>query len=95
MLHDFGAKHLVITDSKGCIHQGRTDLNTYKQPRALTNLNQCSGSLSEALVGADVFIGVSKPNLISAEDVKKMNSDPILFALSNPEPEITPDEAKK
>ena len=95
LLQDFGAKHLVITDSKGCIHQGRTDLNTYKQPRALTNLNQCSGSLSEALVGADVFIGVSKPNLISAEDVKKMNSDPILFALSNPEPEITPDEAKK
>lgn len=95
LLQDFGAKHLVITDSKGCIHQGRSDLNSYKQPRALTNLNQCIGSLSEALVGADVFIGVSKPNLISAEDVKKMNSDPILFALSNPEPEITPDEAKK
>ncbi len=51
--------------------------------------------MKEILKGADVFIGVSKPNLITAEEVKTMNSDPIIFALSNPEPEILPDEARK
>lgn len=95
LLKTYGAQHLIITDSKGCIHRGRTDLNPYKLPRTETNLDQQTGSLADALIGADVFIGVSKPNLITAHEVKTMNPDPIIFALSNPEPEILPDEAKK
>lgn len=95
LLKAYGAQHLIITDSKGCIHRGRTDLNPYKLPRTETNLDQQTGSLADALIGADVFIGVSKPNLITAHEVKTMNPDPIIFALSNPEPEILPDEAKK
>lgn len=94
LLKAYGAQHLIITDSKGCIHRGRTDLNPYKLPRTETNLDQQTGSLADALIGADVFIGVSKPNLITAHEVKTMNPDPIIFALSNPEPEILPDEAK-
>ncbi len=95
LLKAYGAQHLIITDSKGCIHAGRSDLNAYKLAWTATNLNNEQGSLADALVGADVFIGVSKPNLITAEEVKTMNPDPIIFALSNPEPEIFPAEAEK
>ena len=95
LLKAYGAQHLIITDSKGCIHGGRSDLNAYKLAWKATNLNNEQGSLADALVGADVFIGVSKPNLITAEEVKTMNPDPIIFALSNPEPEILPAEAEK
>lgn len=95
LLKAYGAKHLIITDSKGCIHAERSDLNAYKLAWTATNLNNEQGSLADALVGADVFIGVSKPNLITAEEVKTMNPDPIIFALSNPEPEILPAEAEK
>lgn len=95
LLKAYGAEHLIITDSKGCIHSGRSDLNAYKLAWTATNLNNEQGSLADALVGADVFIGVSKPNLITAEEVKTMNPDPIIFALSNPEPEILPAEAEK
>lgn len=95
LLKAYGAKHLIITDSKGCIHAERSDLNAYKLAWTATNLNNEQGSLADALVGADVFIGVSKPNLITAEEVKTMNPDPIIFALSNPEPEILPTEAEK
>lgn len=95
LLKAYGAQHLIITDSKGCIHKGRSDLNAYKLAWTTTNLNNEQGSLADALVGADVFIGVSKPNLITAEEVKTMNPDPIIFALSNPEPEILLTEAEK
>ncbi len=95
LLKSYGAKWIIITDSKGAIHNWRSDLNHYKQERTATNLQQEQGDLKEILKGADVFIGVSKPNLITAEEVKTMNSDPIIFALSNPEPEILPDEARK
>lgn len=95
LLKAYGAQHLIITDSKGCIHAGRSDLNAYKLAWTATNLSNEQGSLTDALVGADVFIGVSKPNLITAEEVKTMNPDPIIFALSNPEPEILPTEAEK
>ena len=70
-------------------------MNTYKALWTETNLDGTTGNLADALRWADVFVGVSKPNLISAEEVKTMNSDPIIFALSNPEPEILPEEAKK
>ena len=93
LLQAYGAKHIIITDSKGAIHSKRTDLNPYKMPRIATNLNDQAGTLAEVLVGADVFVGVSRPNLISSNEVRTMNQDPIIFALSNPEPEIMPQEA--
>ena len=93
LLQAYGAKHIIITDSKGAIHSKRTDLNQYKTPRIATNLNDQAGTLAEVLVGADVFVGVSRPNLISSNEVRTMNQDPIIFALSNPEPEIMPEEA--
>lgn len=93
LLQAYGAKHIIITDSKGAIHSKRTDLNQYKTPRITTNLNDQAGTLAEVLVGADVFVGVSRPNLISSNEVRTMNQDPIIFALSNPEPEIMPEEA--
>ena len=89
----YGAKHIIITDSKGAIHSARNDLNQYKTPRIATNLNDQAGTLAEVLVDADVFVGVSRPNLISSNEVRTMAKDPIIFALSNPEPEIMPDEA--
>lgn len=93
LLQAYGAKHIIITDSKWSIHSKRTDLNQYKTPRIPTNLNDQAGTLAEVLVGADVFVGVSRPNLISSNEVRTMNQDPIIFALSNPEPEIMPEEA--
>lgn len=62
-------------------------------PRIATNIDDQAGTLAEVLVGADVFVGVSRPNLISSNEVRTMNQDPIIFALSNPEPEIMPEEA--
>ena len=93
LLQAYGAKHIIITDSKGAIHSARNDLNQYKTPRIATNLNDQAGTLAEVLVNADVFVGVSRPNLISSNEVRTMNQDPIIFALSNPEPEIMPEEA--
>ena len=93
LLQAYGAKHIIITDSKGAIHSARNDLNQYKTPRIATNLNDQAGTLAEVLVDADVFVGVSRPNLISSNEVRTMAKDPIIFALSNPEPEIMPDEA--
>lgn len=93
LLQAYGAKHIIITDSKGAIHAGRSDINAYKLPWTKTNLHNETGNLAAALVNADVFVGVSKPNLISAREVATMNENPIIFALSNPEPEIMPEEA--
>jgi len=83
--------NMTVVDSKGAIHAGRTDLNAHKQEFAkVTDLR----TLAEAMVGADVFIGVSGPNLVSAEMVKSMAERPILFAMANPDPEINPAEVK-
>ena len=89
-------KNIIICDSKGAIHAGRTDLNAAKQEILnYSNPNNVSGSVQEVMQGADVFIGVSIGNLITAEDVKGMAKDAIIFALANPTPEIMPLEAKK
>lgn len=89
-------KNIVVCDSKGAIHSGRTDLNKMKQEfLEFTNKDDQSGSLAEVLVDADVFIGVSKGNILKAEDVKGMAKDPIIFAMANPTPEIMPDLAKE
>ncbi|MDP4626259.1 MAG: NADP-dependent malic enzyme [Akkermansiaceae bacterium] len=85
---------VIVCDSKGAIHKGRTDLGSVKKAiLAYSNPNDKSGSLREILAGADVFIGVSKAGLLTSDDVRTMAPDPIVFALANPIPEIMPDEA--
>jgi len=69
-------------------------LNKYKADIAQYNINNESGTLAEVIVNADVFIGVSQPNVLNAHDVRTMNQKPIIFAMANPNPEITPIEAQ-
>ncbi len=86
---------LVIVDSKGIVSKDRDNLNIYKQVLAqVSNKENKNGALADALVGADVVIGVSKANLITPEMVKSMNEKAIVFAMANPTPEIMPDLAK-
>ena len=86
---------VIVCDSKGAIHADRDDLNdTKKIIASFTNERKASGSLSEVVAGADVFVGVSKGNVLSVEDVKSMANDAIIFAMANPTPEIMPDLAK-
>jgi len=95
ILMNAGVTNVVATDRQGAIHKGRTDLNSVKRLFAdITNPEQISGTLSDVLPGADVFIGVSAPDLIGPDDLRKMASDPIVFAMSNPNPEIRPELAK-
>ena len=91
-----GVKHITLCDRKGAIYEGRTeDMNPIKEEMAkMTNLEKRSGSLADMLVGADVFIGVSAPGVVTTEMVKTMNQDAILFACANHTPEIFPDDAK-
>jgi malate dehydrogenase (oxaloacetate-decarboxylating) len=89
-------KDIIVCDSKGIICSKRTDLNDSKKALlSFTNVHDQSGGLRDALLGADVFIGVSVGNLITAEDVSTMAKDAIIFALANPIPEIMPEEAYK
>ncbi len=95
LLLSAGAKHVVMCDRKGAIYQGREGLNWIKEEMAeVTNLEKKSGSVADMLVGADVFIGVSAPGMVTSEMVKTMNKDSIIFACANPTPEIFPDDAK-
>lgn len=91
-----GVKHITLCDRKGAIYEGRTEgMNPIKEEMAkMTNLEKRSGSLADMLVGADVFIGVSAPGVVTTEMVKTMNQDAILFACANPTPEIFLDDAK-
>lgn len=90
-----GAKDVILTDSKGIISRQRKDLNEAKKQLAwMTNHDNINGGLAEAMQGADVFIGLSKPGLVTREMVKSMAKDAIVFAMANPVPEILPDEAK-
>ncbi len=92
----YGFKNIILNDSKGTIYGGRKDLNSDKKRLAsLTNKKNIKGDLADSLVGADIFIGVSKGGVMSEEMVKSMNIKPIIFALANPEPEIMPEKAKK
>lgn len=89
-------KELIVVDSKGIIHQERPDLNDEKREiLSYSNPHNLQGSLFDALQGADVFIGVSKGDLLKAEHVKTMAKDPLIFAMANPIPEILPEEAFK
>lgn len=87
-------KELLLCDSKGILSKNRHDLNKYKsQILELSNLNNIEGGLADALVEADVFIGLSVAGALNQEMIKKMNKSPIIFALANPIPEIYPEEA--
>jgi malate dehydrogenase (oxaloacetate-decarboxylating) len=96
LLQYYGVHNIIICDSKGAIYDGRPGLNPLKTKLAsITNEEGLKGSLSDVIKGADVFIGVSKPGLLTSEIVKTMAKDPIIFAMANPVPEIFPDEAEK
>ena len=95
LLLSAGFKDITMCDRKGAIYQGREDLNWIKEEMSLvTNLEKRKGGIADMLVGADVFIGVSAPGTVTAEMVKTMNKDAIIFACANPTPEIFPEEAK-
>lgn len=96
LLLRYGFKNISLVDSRGLIYKGRDDLNKYKAEIAkVTNLSGLRGGLAEALVSADIFIGVSKPNVATAAMISTMATDSIVFAMSNPDPEILPEEAYK
>ncbi len=92
-----GAKNIVICDSKGAIYQGRENIvdKHKKQLASITNPSKFKGTLADAMNGADVFIGVSAPNIVTKEMVASMAKNQVIFALANPMPEIAPEEAKK
>ena len=90
-----GVEDIVICDRKGAIHAGRSGLNSEKEAIAeVTNLSKRAGSLADMLEGADAFIGVSAPGVVTQDMVRSMNDDPIVFAMANPIPEILPAEAR-
>jgi len=96
LLQYVGVKDIIMCDSKGIVHRGRTDLNAEKtELLKTTNLEDKTGSLADAMKGSDCFIGVSVPDSVSKEMVRSMNPNPILFAMSNPIPEIMPEAAKE
>lgn len=95
LLISMGLKDVVMCDRKGAIYKGREGLNEEKKKIAeISNKENKTGSLSDVLKGADVFIGVSAPNMLTQDMIRSMAKDPILFTMANPTPEIMPDEAK-
>jgi malate dehydrogenase (oxaloacetate-decarboxylating) len=94
LLKLYGVGQILAVDSKGIISNSRSDLNEAKEQLLEHVDGSVDGSLSDALNGADVFIGVSQPGLLTPEMIKTMANDPIVFAMANPTPEIMPDEAK-
>lgn len=96
LLHKYAKPEILVVDSQGIISKDREDLNEAKKELlSFTNPHNISGNTDDALKGADIFIGVSKANLLDEHHVKLMAKDPIIFAMANPVPEIMPDEAKK
>ena len=90
-----GFQNITLCDKFGALYEGNENMNWAQQEIAkVTNLEKQQGSLADLMVGADVFIGVSAPNLVTTEMVKTMNKDAIVFACANPTPEIFPDDAK-
>lgn len=95
LLMSMGLKKVIMTDRHGAIYEGRDGLNPMKEKMAkITNFNKEKGTLAEVIKGADVFIGVSAPGTLTADMVRSMAKDPIIFACANPTPEIFPEEAK-
>lgn len=95
LLLTYGFVHVTMCDREGIIGRDYPNLNWMQKKMAeITNLSNASGSLADALRGADIFVGVSAPNIVTQEMVASMNTDSILFAMANPVPEIMPDAAK-
>lgn len=95
LLYKYAKPEIIAVDSKGVVHRGRDNLNASKlQLLESTNPNDARGSLADAIKNADIFIGVSRPGLLSPAMIRNMAKDPIVFAMANPMPEIMPDEAK-
>lgn len=96
LLRDFGAKNITLSDEYGILYPSRDKMEWHKKELAETfNKEDIRGNLSDAVKGADVFIGVSKGNLLTTDMVKSMNKDAIIFAMANPTPEILSDVAKQ
>ncbi len=96
LLLSYGFTNIILCDKQGILNKESKDLNSVQQElMETTNLSNKSGLLADALIGADIFIGVSAPNIVTADMVKSMNVDSILFAMANPVPEIMPDVAKQ
>lgn len=97
LLQRMGVKDLIMCDSKGAIYEGRPyGMNSIKEEVAkMTNHHRVEGTLADALKNSDVFIGVSVPGSLTKEMIQSMNTDPIIFAMANPTPEIMPEEALK
>jgi malate dehydrogenase (oxaloacetate-decarboxylating) len=95
LLYKYAKPEIIAVDSKGIVSRRRKDLNESKKLLLkFTNPHNISGSLADAVVGADIFIGVSKPGLLTSTMIKTMAADPIIFAMANPTPEILPDLAR-
>lgn len=96
LLLRYGFKDVIMCDKSGILSKASNDLNwMQKEMMEVTNLTGKTGTLADALKGADIFVGVSAPGIVSEDMVKSMNKDAILFAMANPVPEIMPDAAKK
>ena len=96
LLYRYGIQNMIICDSQGIVSKKRRDLTPVKKEiTQITNKSNISGSLSDALKNADVFIGVSKGNLLKPSDIQTMAKSAIIFAMANPTPEIMPTEAKR
>ncbi len=94
LLMNMGLKKVILCDRKGAIYEGREDLNEEKALMAkISNLEKKKGTLEEVIKGADVFLGLSAPGMVTQDMVRSMAKDPIIFAMANPTPEIMPDEA--
>ena len=91
-----GVRHLSMCDRTGAIYEGREKLNPFKEELSrVTNREKIKGGLAQLMEGADIFLGVSAPDVVTKEMVRSMNRDPILFAMANPVPEIYPDLARE
>lgn len=96
LLMSMGLKKVILCDSRGAIYKGRDNLNKEKEEMAtISNIEMKKGTLEDVIKGADVFIGVSVPNILTKEMIKTMAKDPIIFAMANPVPEISPKDAKE
>ncbi|MBE6827354.1 MAG: NAD-dependent malic enzyme [Ruminococcaceae bacterium] len=96
LLMTLGLKDVILCDRTGAIYEGRENLNSSKEELAkITNRGMVKGGLKEAMVGTDIFIGVSAPGIVSQEMIKSMNPNPIVLPMANPTPEIMPDLAKE
>ena len=95
-LFNMGAKNITLCDINGIICEGDDSLSdVHKYMATITNREKKTGTLADAMKGADVFIGVSAPNIVSKEMVKSMAEKPVIFSMANPTPEIMPDVAKR